>query len=232
MWNGKLKAVTFSYDDGVTQDIRLIGLLDKYGLKATFNLNSAYLGLHGNLNRENTVVSHNKVQACKVKETYKHHEVAVHTLSHPNLTEVDDETIVWQVEQDRNLLTGLVGYDVVGMAYPCGGVNNDDRVAAVIKNRTGVKYARTITSTYDFDLQTNLHRFNPSVYHVMEFDKLMELGRQFVNLKTTAPQLFYIWGHSYEFDIADHWRRMEDFCQLISGQPDIFYGTNKEVLLA
>ena len=133
MWNGKLKAVTFSYDDGVTQDIRLISLLDKYGLKATFNLNSAYLGLHGSLDRENTVVSHNKVQACKVKETYTHHEVAVHTLSHPNLTEVDDETIVWQVEQDRNLLTGLVGYDVVGMAYPCGGVNNDDRVAAVIK---------------------------------------------------------------------------------------------------
>ena len=232
MWNGKLKAVTFSYDDGVTQDIRLIGLLDKYGLKSTFNLNSAYLGLHGRLDRENMVVSHNKIQACKVKETYKRHEVAMHTLSHPNLTEVDDETIVWQVEQDRNLLTGLVGYDVVGMAYPCGGVNNDDRVAAVIKNRTGVKYARTITSTYNFDLQLNLHRFNPSVYHVMEFDKLMELGRQFVDLKTTAPQLFYIWGHSYEFDIADHWRRMEDFCQLISGQPDIFYGTNKEVLLA
>ena len=66
----------------------------------------------------------------------------------------------------------------------------------------------------------------------MEFDRLMELGRQFVDLKTTVPRLFYIWGHSYEFDIADHWRRMEEFCQLISGQPDIFYGTNKEVLLA
>lgn len=36
----KLKAVTFSYDDGTTQDIRLIELLNKYGLKCTFNLNS------------------------------------------------------------------------------------------------------------------------------------------------------------------------------------------------
>ena len=34
MWNGKNKAVTFSFDDGVTQDIRLIELLDKYGLRA------------------------------------------------------------------------------------------------------------------------------------------------------------------------------------------------------
>ena len=45
MWNGKLKAVTFSYDDGVTQDIRLIEIFNKYNLKATFNLNSELLGL-------------------------------------------------------------------------------------------------------------------------------------------------------------------------------------------
>ena len=45
MWNGKLKAITFSYDDAVTQDIRMIELMDKYGLKGTFNLNSEYLGL-------------------------------------------------------------------------------------------------------------------------------------------------------------------------------------------
>ena len=38
--SGKLKAVTFSYDDGMTQDIRLIELLNKYNLKCTFNINS------------------------------------------------------------------------------------------------------------------------------------------------------------------------------------------------
>ena len=32
MWNGKKKAVTFSFDDGVTQDIRLIEILNRYGL--------------------------------------------------------------------------------------------------------------------------------------------------------------------------------------------------------
>ena len=40
----KKKAITFSYDDGVTQDIRLIELLNKYNLKCTFNLNSELLG--------------------------------------------------------------------------------------------------------------------------------------------------------------------------------------------
>ena len=44
MFSGKMKAVTFSYDDGVTQDIRLAELFHKYGLKATFNINSELLG--------------------------------------------------------------------------------------------------------------------------------------------------------------------------------------------
>mgnify|MGYP002513618435 CR=1 FL=1 len=34
------KSVTFSFDDGVTQDIRLIEILNKYGLKGTFNINA------------------------------------------------------------------------------------------------------------------------------------------------------------------------------------------------
>ena len=41
---GKLKAVTFSYDDGVNQDIRFAEILSKYGLKGTFNLNTAMFG--------------------------------------------------------------------------------------------------------------------------------------------------------------------------------------------
>ena len=40
MWNGKMKALTFSYDDGVEQDIRLIEILDRYHLRGTFNLQS------------------------------------------------------------------------------------------------------------------------------------------------------------------------------------------------
>ena len=38
--SGKKKAVTFSFDDGVLQDVRMINLLNKYNLRATFNLNS------------------------------------------------------------------------------------------------------------------------------------------------------------------------------------------------
>lgn len=229
--SGKTKAITFSLDDGVTQDIRMIELLKKYNLKATFNLNSELLSKKGMLIHNGMKISHYKVHPDDVRELYGNHEIAVHTLTHPNLTESDDAEVIRQVETDRKNLTELAGYDVIGMAYPCGGVNNDERVAKLIKENTGVKYSRTITSTYNFETQENLYRFNPTI-HFNELDRMLALGKEFVELKTDTPKIFYVWGHSYEMDIAsENWVKLEEFFKLVSNKDDIFYGTNKEVLL-
>lgn len=231
MKSNKLKAITFSYDDGVTQDIRLIELLNKYGLKSTFNLNSNLLGTQNILIRENQRIAHYKIHPSDVKSVYEGHEVAVHTLTHPLLPKLDDAEIIRQVEQDRLNLSDLVGYEVVGMAYPCGGINNDERTAKIIRTQTGVKYSRTITCNNQFDIQANLYRFDPSAFH-LDFENLMKLGQAFVELTPSTPQIFYIWGHAYEMDFApDYWIKLEEFFKLISNKDDIFYGTNKEVLL-
>ena len=231
MFQGKMKALTFSYDDGVTQDQRLIAMFNKYGLKATFNINSDLLGQPGALVRQNVTVAHVKPRPEEVAAIYRGHEVAVHTLTHPNLTQCDDEDVIRPVESDRQQLSELVGYEVVGMAYPCGGVNNDDRVAGILREHTGVRYSRTITTNDCFELQQNLYRFNPTVYH-LDFENMMELGRAFVGLRSETPRIFYIWGHSYEMDYGeDYWVKLEAFFDLISNRDDIFYGTNREVLL-
>ena len=233
MWNGKTKALTFSYDDGVRQDIRLIELFNKYGMKATFNLNSGLLGMDGELMREGNTVRHDKVKPEDVKFIYADHEVAGHTLTHPRLpTMSDDGEVIRQVEEDRQRLSELCGYDVVGFAYPCGGVNFDTRVSNLIKNNTGIKYCRTIVSSHSFAPQENLFEFNPTVYHHGEWDKLFELGEEFLDLKTDTPSVFYVWGHAYEFDIHNTWDRFEEFLKMMSGREDIFYGTNREVLLS
>lgn len=230
MYQGKNKAITFSYDDGVTQDRRLIEILNRYGLKATFNINSGLLDRPDDfLMIDGKKIGHAKVSAAEVRRLYQGHEVAVHTLTHPNLTELDEQEIVRQVEEDRKNLSALAGYEVTGMAYPCGGVNNDDRVAQVLKEHTAVRYARTITSSNSFAPQENLLRFNPSVYH-LDWADMEKMAEEFLAMQAETPQLFYIWGHSYEFDINDTWDRFEAFCKKISGHSDIFYGTNREVL--
>ena len=232
MWDGKKKAITFSFDDGVTQDIRLIEILNKYGLKGTFNLNSAKLGLLGEPWKVDWgEVSRVIINASQVKSVYQGHEVAVHTLTHPNLTTLNDETVIRQVEEDRKALTELCGYPVIGMAYPCGGVNNDERVAKLIADNTPICYSRTITSTYSYELQKeNLLRFNPTLHFLDK--RTEEVAEKFLALETGEPQLLYIWGHSYELDYNESlWERFENLCKKLSGKEGIFYCTNKEALL-
>ncbi len=230
MFEGKMKAITFSYDDCTTQDIRLVELFNKYKVKATFNVNSELLGLENELLRKGVKVRHDKLAATDIKRIYEGHEVAVHTLTHPYLQKIaDDDEIVRQIEEDRKNLENIMGYEICGMAYPGDG-NNADRVASIIKNRTKIKYARTTIPTHNFELQNNLYQFNPTVHHD-DYDNLFKLGEEFLKLKTDTPKLFYIWGHSFEFDIYNDWDKFEDFLKMISGKDDIFYGTNKEVLL-
>lgn len=66
------KVVTLSYDDGVTTDKRLVEILDRYGLKGTFNINSEIPPTGRRMSME------------EVKELFLHsrHEVAVHGAKH------------------------------------------------------------------------------------------------------------------------------------------------------
>ena len=131
-------------------------------------------------------------------------------------------------------LEALVGYPVRGMAYPNGSSAIDERVVDIVKNKTEILYARATTPTYNFDLQTELIDFRPTIHSDSNsYDKLFELAHQFIELKPETPKIFYVWGHTYEFDFDDgiYWEKIEEFCKLIAGREDIYYGTNAEVLL-
>ncbi len=227
MFDGKMKAVTFSYDDGVTQDRRLVEVFNRYGLKGTFNINSELLGTENVLTYGGKSVQHNKISPDELASLYKGHEVAVHTLTHPMLPSLPEEEIIRQVEGDRLKLSELCGYEVVGMAYPGGGVNFDLRVADIIAKSTGVKYARTTVPTFNFDLQKDLYIFSPTVHH-NDTEHCMKVIDEFLAMAPDKPQLLYIWGHSYEFDFSDNWDFLEEICRKLSGHDDIFYGTNRE----
>ena len=236
MWNGKMKALTFSYDDGVDTDKRLAEILDRYGMKCTFNLNGAKLVTADKLGEpwkvnpkypwKNPNALINRLPIEAMHEAYKNHEVAVHAYTHPHLENLTREECTAEIARDIERLTEVFGKAPVGMAYPFGTYN--DMVVDVLAEQ-GMRYARTTKTTLSFDMQTDLLRFHPTCHHKNE--NLMELAKKFVELETDEPKLFYVWGHTYEFAGDDNWDVIERFCEYMAGKADIFYGTNEEVLL-
>ena len=43
------------------------------------------------------------------------------------------------------------------------------------------------------------------------------------------PRLFYLWGHSYEFDNDNNWSVIEEFAQRAGERRDIWFATNGEI---
>ena len=227
--DGKAKALTFSYDDGVPQDKRLAELFDRYGMKATFNFNCEYM-------RETNFTKE------EIKEYFlsKGHEIAVHGANHRangNLRPIEG---IRDVLDCRLELEEKCERIIRGMAYPDSGITQMGSLGSYeqIKNyliELDIAYSRTLCGDNDsFLLPEDFHAWMPSAHH--NNPRIMEYVEKFLNLDVSKiydarriPRLFYIWGHSYEFDQRDNWSHMEEICQRLSRNPDIWYATNIEI---
>lgn len=221
------KLFTLSFDDGTVQDIRLVGLLNRYGLKCTFNLNSGLFGTHHRIIHDGIDCDHTEIEAAQVHDLYAGHEVAVHTLTHPNLLNLDKEQIIREVDGDRKALEALCGYPVVGMAYPGGPFYNEFVIGTIVEN-TPIRYARTTNAHHTFALPGRLMEWRPTCK--FEDEALFDLADRFITEEPETDTLFYVWGHSFEFDKYQSWDRTERFCEKMSGRTDITYVTNAGVL--
>lgn len=230
---GKPKAVTFSYDDGCRADIRLSQILNKYGLKCTFNLNSDWLGKDEN-------DWHLTKEEIKKYIIDTGHEIAVHGAQHKangNLRAIEG---ILDVANCRLGLENDFDLIVRGMAYPDSGIghfHNGTTLTDVISylKALDIVYARTLGKKNDtFDLPEDWYQWMPTAHH--NSPDVFELIEKFTRYKLTdtylakrIPKLFYLWGHSYEFDQKDNWNKMEEICQKLSGKDDIWYATNIEI---
>ena len=214
-------ALTFSYDDGTVFDKRLVEIFDKYGVKGTFNLNTGEMGKGRRLTAE------------ECYELFKNspHEVAVHGKHHLSLPEYDSATVTSDVLLDRLELERCYGRIIRGMAYAYGTYN--DTVVDVL-DKCGIVYSRTTKSTHSFDVPTDWLRLHPTCHH--RDARLDELADEFLVTETKANQmwkapirLFYVWGHSYEFNDNDNWELIESFCKKMGGHDFVWYATNMEI---
>jgi peptidoglycan/xylan/chitin deacetylase (PgdA/CDA1 family) len=217
---GKHKVLTFSYDDGKITDRRLVSLFNEYGLKGTFNVNS---GLENN---SYTNYYDERIPLSEYKELYKGHEVSCHTVTHPTIARCPKEQLVLQAIEDRRRLEEVMGTTIRGMAYPNGSFS--DEVVDAFR-ACGIVHARTVNSTGTFDMPGDFLRWNPTCRHADP--ALMKLCKDFTeNHKTQYFYMFYVWGHSYEFERDNNWNIIEEFAKEISGHDDIWYATNIEIV--
>ncbi len=219
------KALTFSYDDGNEQDRKLLEILNRYGMKATFNVNTGLNHDCGTWVYRNVLEVH-RLNLAECPELYAGHEMAVHGVYHYNLTELTSEECTAELQDNIAAITEIYGTVPVGMAYPYG-VFNDVVVEEL--RRLGIGYGRGTESSHCFAEQEDLLRFRPTCHH--DDEALFSLAEQFLQADAETPQIFYIWGHSYEFEGNRNWDRLERLCERLAGRDDIFYGTNREVLL-
>ena len=218
------KAVTLSYDDGVIFDKKLIEIMDKYGLKGTFNINSGRYAKNEGERRMTEKTAY---------ELYanSHHEVAVHGVNHLSIGEVPIATGTMDIVNDRLNLEKTYGKQIRGMAYANGSVGDN---AEQILTCAGIRSSRTTKTTEKFDIPSNWLKLDPTCHH--NNPRLMELAKEFVEYKqrdyTPAHRclLFYLWGHSYEFNDNNNWEIIEQFASYVGGRDEeIWYATNIEI---
>lgn len=221
--NGKRKALTMSYDDGRESDMRLIDIFNKYNIKGTFHLNS---GIIDNEESKKYDQYGRRIDISKIKEIYKDHEVACHTVLHVPLAELPLLEVLRQVVEDKKNLESVLKYPVRGMSYPYGNFN--ERVKEILKS-AGIEYSRTVNDTHEFNIPDDFLEWNGTCRNTD--DNFINFGKKFLELNTkNRLNIMYVWGHSYEFVRDNSWDKIEEFCSIMGNKSDIWYATNIEIV--
>jgi hypothetical protein len=214
---GKAGAFTASYDDGVKEDRRLVQIFNQYGLRGTWNLNANRVAAEARPDGH--------IAWPELPTLYAGHEVAAHGLTHPWLDRIPEERILMEMVEDRRRLEAGVRYPVKGMSLPYG--SYDGRVLAALQ-RAGIVHCRTTKATQAFGLPQNFLEWHPTCHHKAELARLWEA----FSALQDSHKLFYLWGHSYEFDRNQNWKIIEDFGALVRAALDagwLWSATNMEI---
>lgn len=232
---GKPKAVTLSYDDGWRSDLPLLKIINRYGLKCTFNINSGMMGK----NEQSLAMTADEIQKYILDAG---HEVAIHGHKHmaPGLARPTDA--LQDMLNGRLNLEKRFGRIIRGMAYPDAGITvmqsgtTYENIRSYLQN-LGIVYGRTAGRDNGyFHMPSDWLKWIPTAHH--DNPKLMEYVDSFLNTHPDAPEtysgaryprLFYLWGHSNEFNDHDNWNVLEEFCAKMGGHEDIWYATNIEI---
>ena len=227
---GRTKAVTLSYDDGAKSDEKLLDIIDRYGIKCTFNL----VG--------DSVVNEKGLTKAFIKDRILGggHEVAVHGYRHRGEDVIRSIEGIRDVLDCRLALENEFGIIIRGMAYPDRCPNRfkiPDTYARIRSylEELDIAYSRTAGDDNDsFDLPEDFLNWFPTAHHdnprVIEYiDKFLSLDVSKLYIAQRNARLFYLWGHSFEFEGKGNWEHLVAICEKLAGHDDVWYASNIEI---
>ena len=229
---GKTKALTFSYDDGLKSDLKLAQILNNYGMKGSFNVYTAPLASS----------DQHQLTVDEIKEFIlaKGHEVAIHGDNHIAPGVSTPLNCIKEILNARSILESSFDCIIRGMAYPDSGIrfftrnNNYQSVRDTLK-ALGVVYSRTLGEDNNlFRLPEDWYAWMPTAHHnnphLLDWvDEFVSLNVDSLYIAARHPRLMKIWGHSSEFDIKGNWDRIDEICSRLSARDDIWYATSMQI---
>jgi len=222
LWkDGKRIALISCWDDGTEHDRRLVAILNHYGLKASFNLVSGKFGQSAEQSGWKEFI-----RTDELATLYQGHEVCSHSVNHPRVWSVPVDQFRWEVLEDRRRLEELVGYPVRGFAIPYNWPTGQDWCREFIKS-CGFKYMRNSDSVPQFEHPSDFMDWHPTAHCSAD---LPNLWASMLQRNSDQPgQLFYVHGHSYEFEDDWGWEVIESFAKLAGETAGVYHATKGEI---
>ncbi|MCR5505936.1 MAG: polysaccharide deacetylase family protein [Bacilli bacterium] len=205
-----MKYFIFSIDDGTIFDEKVLQILNRFGFKGTFNLNSGMDDfVWYNEGRE--------VRRFILKDhidLYKNHDIASHSFYHPHMTSLDDQGVYEQVNNDIHNLKEIFHREVNTFAFPFE--DYDERCINIIKNIEGIKLIRLSALDRSFKMPNDPYHVKITSWNI---DEALYLIDEFI--KNKEAELFIFVSHAYDFEFANAYEKLEALCQKIKSVENI-----------
>ena len=201
------KYFLLSFDDGTIYDRRFVELLNKHGIRGTFNLNS---GLEDFVWLYEDKFPIRRQKLSEIGGLYHGHEIASHSLHHHWLNTLTPPQISREIGEDCEMLKKTFGLEEIGFGVPFTACS--EREIKII--RKFVRYIRLSEFAENFAMPKDPYHIP---IHALYNDA--DIREKIAAFAKSDPEnaLFVMAGHSYELEVLNHWKYMDELLSLISG---------------
>ncbi|MEE9217981.1 MAG: polysaccharide deacetylase family protein [Acidobacteriota bacterium] len=237
--------ITTSWDDGHLLDLRVADCLEQHGLTGTFYICRDYLT--------------ERLSESQIAQLATRHEIGAHTLTHPELTELEPASARREIVKSRLWLERVTGAPVTAFCYPKG--RSNPALRAMVRE-AGYTVARTVLQYQlhlgddPYDIPTTLHiypfplepstgirgrfeplrRISPHLRHLrIPITSLRNWSAMATALLKTASEtggVWHLWGHSWEIEKYGMWGALNHLLKAASKYQQAKIVTNSELVRA